>query len=87
MRYITKKWKKNSNVSAEAILLLELVQVIEWKSRHISNRKIVLALDYQEVHYKAIKEIVKINHIIGDGGGEIAVIKKVIERVSIMIEL
>ena len=39
------------------------------------------------MYCKAIKEIVKINHIIGDRGREIAAIKEAIERVSITIEL
>ena len=72
---------------AEAIILLELVQVIEWKSRYISNGKIVIALDCREVYYKDIKEIVKTNHIIRNGDRELAAIKQGIKRASIIIKL
>ena len=70
-----KKWKENLNVLVEAITLLELAQVIEWKSRYISNGKIIIALDCREVYHKVVKEIIKINHIIWNGGRELAVIK------------
>ena len=34
-----------------------------------------------------MKEIVKTNHIVGNRGGEVAAIKQVIKRASIMIKL
>jgi len=82
-----KEWNNNSNVSAEAIMLLELIQVIEWKSRHISSGKIVIALDCREVYRKVVKQIYKTNHIVCDGRGEIAAIKEAISRTSILIEI
>ena len=82
-----KEWKENSNRLAEVKILLELIQVIEWKSRHISNKKIEIALDCYDVYYKVVKQILTINYIVGDRGGEIAVIRKAIEKASIMIEL
>ena len=45
-----KEWSNNSNAFAEAITLLELIQVIERKSRHISSRKIVIVLDCRKVY-------------------------------------
>ena len=82
-----KEWKENSNRLAEVIILLELIQVIEQKSRYISNGKIEIALDYRKVYCKIIKQILTTTHIVGDGGGEIAAIRKAIKKASITIEL
>ena len=71
----------------EVITLLELIQVIEWKSRHISNGKIEIALDYRNVYHKVVKQILITNHIVRDEGGEIAAIRKAIKKASITIEL
>ena len=59
-----KEWKENSKRLVEVITLLELIQVIEQKSRHISNGKIEIALDYRDVYYKVVKQILMTNHIL-----------------------
>ena len=45
-----KIWNENSNISVEALILLELIQVIERKSWHINKGKIIIAVDYREVY-------------------------------------
>ena len=49
-RLYHKKWADNSSKSAEVIILLELVQVIVKKSKHIQYGKIIIALDCREVY-------------------------------------
>ena len=63
------------------------MKVIEYKTRYILNRKIIIVLDYGKVHYKEIEQIFKTNHIIRDRGSKITEIKRLIEKVSIIIKL
>ena len=68
------------------MILLELIQVIKRKSRHIEQGKIIIALDYQEVYQGILKKIMKTNSIVSDGGGKIAAIRDTVSKVSIVIE-
>ena len=63
-----KRWNNNYNVTAEALTLLGLIKVIEKKSRNMSEGRIVISLDYRQACKKIVKNIVKNNHIVGDGG-------------------
>ena len=68
------------NISAEALILLELIKVIEKKSRHIIDRKIIISIDCREEWKKIVKNIMKISYIISDRGEEIIAIKKLISK-------
>ena len=85
-RIYNKKWADNSSKSAEATILLELVQVIVKKSKHIQHRKIIIALDCYEVYWRIVKKIMKTICIVGDRGGEIAAIRDAISNAIIEIE-
>ena len=42
-----KRWKHNSSGSAEVIVLLELLVVLEKRGRNINNGRIVIGIDYR----------------------------------------
>ena len=85
-RLFHKKQDKNSSKVAEAVVLLELVKVIASKSRNIREGKIIIALDCREVYKSIVNKIFKSTKLVGDGGGEIALIRKAISTATIQIE-
>jgi len=46
----SKQWSKNANKGAEAIVLLDLIQIINKKSRHIDSGSIKICTDNQKKH-------------------------------------
>ena len=54
-----KELNKNSSKAAEVVVLLELVAVIVKKSKHVRDRKIIVALDCREAHEEIAKEMHK----------------------------
>ena len=56
-----KRWEHNSSGSAEAIVLLELLAVLEKRGRNMNNGKIAIGIDNRRVHKKILKSIKKIN--------------------------
>ena len=79
-------WNNNSNMTAEALTLLELIKAIEQKSRNTNGGRIETNLDCRQAQKKIVKNVVKPNHVVGDTGSEIAAIKKSISRMAISIE-
>jgi len=70
-----KEWENNTIVGAEAITLLELIEVIERKGRGISHGKITIGVDNRKVYQRIVEEIAKPNVYAKDSGAEIAQIK------------
>ena len=49
-------------MTAEALTLLELIKVIEKKSRNIKECRLMISLDCRQVWKKIVKNIVKTTH-------------------------
>ena len=56
-----KYWKDNVPGSAEVIVLLELISVLERKGRHIEQGEIRIGFDHKKGYKKIIKSILKSN--------------------------
>ena len=61
-RLYHKEWNNNSSIAAEALVLLELVQVIVKKSRNIREEKIIIAIDCNEVHKLIVKKYIRLQN-------------------------
>ena len=82
-----KNWDDNTYKGAEAIILLELIEVIEKKGRHILSGKMTIGLDNRKVYQAIVKGIVKASLFSQDGEAEIARIRQLIKRIRFEIEL
>ena len=85
--FLLKIFSKFLGYISSDLILLELIQVIEQKSRYIVYSKIVIALECQEVYYGIVKKIITTNNIVGEGDREIVAIRNAIRKVLIVIEL
>ena len=68
-------------------MLLELIEVIEKKSRHINQGKITIGFDYRKSHNKIIKDIKKTSDYVQEAGAEIVMIKKEIKKIKFEVEI
>jgi len=69
------------------LVLLELIKVIEKKSRHINQGKITIGFDYRKSHNKIIKDIKKTSDYIQEASVEIAIRKKEIKKIKFEVEI
>ena len=82
-----KEWENNTIVGAEAITLLELIEVIERKGRGISYGKITIGVDNRKVYQRIVEEIAKPKVYAKDSGAEIAQIKRLLEKIKFEIQI
>jgi len=82
-----RSWGNNTIVGAEAITLLELVEVISRKSKHISHGSIEIAVDNKKVYRAITNELPKPTQYSQDGGAAITRIKELINESTITIKL
>jgi len=59
-----KYWEDNVSGSAEVIVLLKLISVLERKERHIEQGEIRIGFDHKKGYKKIIKSILKSNAMI-----------------------
>jgi len=67
-----KCWNDNTCKGVEAIVLLELIEVIERKGWHISSRKITVGVDNRKVYQTIMEDVSKANEYVQDRGAELA---------------
>ena len=82
-----KEWGSNTIVGAEAITLLELLEVINKKSKHIQHGKINIGIDNRKLRKTIIEKVMKPAQYTQDGGAVITRIKEIIKEASIEIKL
>ena len=70
-----KRWIENNSGVAEVIVLLELLEVIEAKGRHIDEGEITIGFDLRKAHKKIINDIKQSNDYTQESGAEISRIK------------
>jgi len=81
------RWGDNTTRAAEVITLLELLKVIEKKSRYILNRKIKIGFDNKKGYNKIVNRIYKLNVYVQEAGAEVVMIKKVLKKIKFDIEI
>ena len=81
----SKQWDSNLPKAAEATILLDLVQTIYRKSKHIEIESMVLYTNKQILSRRINNPIPKPNLLAMNAGVEIAQIKDIIEKVVIKI--
>ena len=62
----------NTIIGAETITLLELIEVIERKGRHITRGKLLIGFDNRIAYRDIVKKVLKPNSYTKDVGAEIA---------------
>ena len=82
-----KQWQNNTSAGAEAVVLLELMEILERKGRHISQGKTQIGFDNRIVHKKIVENIAKASIFAQDAGAEIAQIKSLKDKIKFEIEL
>ena len=82
-----KNWIHNTSGSAEVMVLLELITLLEKKGRNIREGKIVIGIDYKRAYRKIEKDIRKSNEYAQESGAEIAMIKRLIKKIKFEVEI
>ena len=82
-----KEWMENTAKGAETITLLELIEVLGRKGKHITSRKIEIGFDNRNSYKKITQALLKPSEYTQDSGAAIARIKTIIKEVSFNIEL
>ena len=82
-----KEWEHNTSESAEVIVLLELITLLEKKGKGISRGKIVIGVDYKRAHRKIMKDIKKSNEYVQEARAEIAMIKRLLKKIEFEVEI
>ena len=77
----------NTSKGAEIIILLELIEVIGSKGKHITFRKIQIGFDNRTSHKKITQALSKPSKYTQDSGAAIARIKKIMKEAPFEIEL
>jgi len=67
-------------------MLLELIEIIEKRGRHINNRKLVIGIDNCTAYGEIAKKVMKPNSYTNDTGIEIAQIRSLLQRIKFEIE-
>ena len=83
----SRNWEDNSSGCAEVIVLLELMTVLEEKGRHIMEGEVTIGFDCKKAHKKIIKEILKSNEYAKEARSEIAMIKKLLDKIKFNVVL
>ena len=82
-----KNWIGNTIIEVETIILLELIEVIERKGRHITRGKLLIGFDNHIAYRDIVKKVLKPNSHAKDAGAEIAQIRNLISKISFEIEI
>jgi len=70
-----KQWNNNSSGVAEVLVLLELLEVMEYKGQHIEEGKISIGFDHRQAYKKIVSQIKRNNVYAQESGAEISCIK------------
>jgi len=82
-----KRWRDNTSGSAEVIVMLELITVLERRGRHINEGCITIGFDNRR-HYKSIvNKIHKSNVYAMEAGSGIASIKQKIDQIKFDVKI
>ena len=81
-----KNWQDNTCVGAEAIVLLELMEVIKRKGQNICSRLITIGVDNRKVYHKVIEDILKPSIHVQDAGAEIVQIWRIISKINFTVD-
>jgi len=82
-----KEWGANTIVGAEVITLLELLEVIYKKSKHMHQGSIEIGFDNKKAYKTITSKVVKPTQYAQDGGAAIARIRQIINETQIEIKL
>ena len=79
--------ENNTPEAAEAIVLLELVEVLERRGRHVEEGKITIGIENRKECDKLVNIIRKTSDHAQNAGAEIAQIKKVTNKIKHEIKI
>ena len=77
-----KNWSENTHVGAEAIALLELLEVVQRKGRNISSGRLVIGLANSKVHRRIKDNILKSTTHTQDAGAMISQIRRILQTIK-----
>ena len=83
----SKKQRLNSLRSVEVIILLDFIQVISKKVREINEREINIIIDIKDVQNTVKRKKVIVNHFNQNTVAECKVIKRLVEKSNVNIEI
>ena len=82
-----KEWIDNNSGVAEAIVLLQLLEHIEEKGRHINEGAIRIGFDLRKAHKKIINDIKRSNEYALESGAEISRIKYLLDKIKFEVRI
>ena len=82
-----KEWGHNSAGTAEVLVLLELIEVLEAKGRQITEGEISIGFDCRKVCKKIVQDIRRTNDHAQESGAEISRIKELIHKIKFDVKI
>ena len=82
-----KRWRDNTAGSAEVIMMLELMTVLERRGRHINYGNITIGFDNKRHYRSIVNEICKSNVYSMEAGSGIAAIKQKIDQIKFKVNI
>ena len=81
-----KEWDKSTIVGAEAIVLLDLLAMLEKKGRNANSGKVIAGLDNKKVCRGIVQDFKRNSEGTKDAGAEIIEMKNIVKRIKFDIE-
>ena len=82
-----KDWRENTSVGAQYITLLELIEVLYKKGKHIECGTVVIAIGNSKAYNNIIRKIQKPSRLTQDSGAETARIKEIIAALNFKVQI
>ena len=81
------RWRENTAGSAEVIVMLELITVLERRGRHINDGCITIGFDNKRHYRRIVNDIHKSNEYAMEAGSAIASIKQKIDQIKFDVNI
>ena len=81
------EWHDNVIVGVEAIVLLDLIKVLERRGLYVTHGKVSVGFNNRIMHRRIISSIAKASMFVQDSGAEIAQTQSLIKKIKFEVEL
>jgi len=86
-RLYSNQWKENTAKSAEGVILLDLVKIIQIKSHHIDSDYMILTINCRELYRMINGNMVTPNKHMQDAVAKAAMINQVLDQIKFKIQI
>ena len=82
-----KDWRDKILGSAEVVVLLELITIVEERGWHMQSSKIIIGIDYERAYWKIQRDIRKYSKYVQESRAEIVIIKTILKKIKFKVEI